>query len=65
MNEENELGWTDTCRFCGATEPTPSMLWVNEENENDDRLICDECYEPLKKLINRIELRRANNERER
>ena len=40
MNEKNE---TDTCCFCGATEPTPSMLWVNEENENDDRLICDEC----------------------
>ena len=62
MNEKNE---TDTCCFCGATEPTPSMLWVNEENENDDRLICDECYDTLKKLINRMELRRANSERER
>ena len=35
----------DICHYCGKTEPTPSMSYVNEDSKYDDRLICSECLE--------------------
>jgi len=35
----------DICHYCGKTEPTPSMSYVNEDSKYDDRLICNECLE--------------------
>ena len=34
---------TDICYICDKVEPTPSMTYVDSENPNDDRLMCDEC----------------------
>ena len=33
----------DICYICDKVEPTPSMTYVDSENQNDDRLVCDEC----------------------
>ena len=34
---------TDICHICDKVEPTPSMTYVDSENQNDDRLVCDKC----------------------
>ena len=34
---------TDICHICDKVEPTPSMTYVDSENQNDDRLVCDNC----------------------
>lgn len=52
QQEEQNWGekvWTDLCYICHKVEETPTMLRVNEEDENDDRLICDECYQKIGK----------------
>ena len=34
---------TDICHICDKVAPTPSMTYVDSENQNDDRLVCDKC----------------------
>ena len=42
---------TDICHICDKVEPTPSMTYVDSENQNDDRLVCDKCNNEKENLV--------------